>query len=54
MRGLKSFRDDYPEAEAVLLYRGNERLHMDDIWCLLAEEFMKELKPGRKLTEWET
>ena len=54
LRGLKSFRDDYPEAEALLLYRGNERLRMDDIWCLPAEEFMKELKPGRKLTEWLT
>ena len=54
LRSLKSFRDDYPEAEALLLYRGNERLRMDDIWCLPAEEFMKELKPGRKLTEWLT
>jgi predicted AAA+ superfamily ATPase len=54
LRSLKSFRDDYPEAEALLLYRGNERLRMDDIWCLPAEEFMKELKPGRRLHEWLT
>ena len=54
LRSLKSFRDDYPEAEALLLYRGNERLRMDNIWCLPAEEFMKDLKPGRKLTEWLT
>ena len=52
LRSLKSFRDDYPEAEALLLYRGSERLRIDDIWCLPAEEFMKELRPGRKLTEW--
>ncbi|MFC1681223.1 ATP-binding protein [Pseudomonadota bacterium] len=54
LRSLKSFRDDYPEAEAILLYRGSERLRIDDIWCLPAEEFMKELRPGRKLTEWLT
>ena len=52
LRSLKSFRDDYPEAEALLLYRGSERLRIDDIWCLPAEQFMKELRPGRKLTEW--
>ena len=52
VRSLKSFRDDYPEAEALLLYRGSERLRIDDVWCLPAEEFMKELRPGRKLTEW--
>jgi len=51
LRSLKSFRDDYPEAEALLLYRGNERLRIDDVWCLPAEEFIKDLKPGRKLTE---
>ncbi len=54
LRSLKSFRDDYPEAEALLLYRGNERLRIDDVWCLPAEEFMKNLEPGRKLTEWLT
>ena len=52
LRSLKSFRDDYPEAEALLLYRGSERLRIDDIWCLPAEQFIKELRPGRKLTEW--
>ena len=51
LRSLKSFRDDYPEAEALLLYRGNERLRIDDVWCLPAEEFIKDLKPGIKLTE---
>ncbi len=52
LRSLKSFRDDYPEAEALLLYRGNERLWVDDVWCLPAEEFMTELKPDRGLTGW--
>lgn len=50
LRGLKNFRDDYPEAEALLLYRGNERLRIDNIWCLPAEEFLKELKPDKQLT----
>jgi len=52
LRSLKSFTDDYPEAEALLLYRGNERLRVDDVWCLPAEEFMEELRPDKGLTGW--
>ena len=49
LRGLRTFRADYPEAEAALLYRGEERLRIDGIWCLPVAEFLRELRPGRPL-----
>ena len=49
LRGLRTFRADYPEAEAALLYRGEERLRIDGIWCLPVVEFLRELRPGRPL-----
>jgi predicted AAA+ superfamily ATPase len=47
LRGLRSFKADYPEAEVVLLYRGEERLRMGDVWCLPVEQFLRELRPGQ-------
>jgi predicted AAA+ superfamily ATPase len=49
LRALRAFRDDYPETEAVMLYRGRERLRMDGIWCLPVEEFLGEMVPNRDL-----
>ena len=49
LRGLKSFRHDYPECEAALLYRGTERLRIDGIWCLPGEEFLRQLRPSAGL-----
>jgi predicted AAA+ superfamily ATPase len=49
LRALKTFREDYPEAEALLLYRGTDRLNIDGIRCLPAEEFLRQLRPGRAL-----
>jgi predicted AAA+ superfamily ATPase len=49
LRGLRAFREDYPEARAVLLYRGGERLRIDGIWCLPVEAFLRDLRPGRGL-----
>jgi predicted AAA+ superfamily ATPase len=46
LRGLRSFRQDYPESKAYLLYRGTERLLKDGILCLPCEEFLRFLKPG--------
>ena len=46
LRGLKGFRDDYPEARAILLYRGNERLFIDDVMCLPCGEFLRSLIPN--------
>ena len=50
LRGLRAFREDYPEAQTALLYRG--RLRMDGIWCLPVEEFLRRLVPERGLLGW--
>ncbi len=49
LRGLKAFRDDYPEADLRLLYRGEESLEIDGIRCLPCAEFLAALVPGRPL-----
>jgi hypothetical protein len=46
LRGLKSFKQDYPECKTLLLYRGKERLLKGDILCVPCEEFLRSLKPN--------
>ena len=46
LRGLKSFKQDYPECKTLLLYRGKERLLKGDILCMPCEEFLLSLKPN--------
>ena len=52
LRALRTFRTDYPEADAVMLYRGRERLRIDGIWCLPVGDFLREMVPGTGLLEW--
>jgi predicted AAA+ superfamily ATPase len=47
LRALKTFRKDYPECTVVLLYRGTERLLIDDIRCIPCDEFLRQLTPSR-------
>jgi predicted AAA+ superfamily ATPase len=47
--GLRSFREDYPEAASLMLYRGDERLLIDGILCLPCESFLSRLQPGLPL-----
>ena len=49
LRGLKAFRDDYPESSQVLLYRGIDRLEISGILCLPVEDFLMQLIPGNSL-----
>lgn len=49
LRGLRSFMDDYPQARALLLYRGERRLLKGDVLCLPVESFLAELRPGEAL-----
>ncbi len=49
LRGLRAFLDDYPEAEAALIYRGEERRRIDGIWCIPVQGFLPEIVPGRAL-----
>jgi len=44
LRGLKTFGQDYPQAERLLLYRGKERLLVDGIRVVPCGEFLLELK----------
>ncbi len=44
LRSLKSFGEDYPEAKRFLIYCGKERLLIDGISIVPAEEFLLELK----------
>ncbi len=45
VKGLSVFIEDYPEAQAILLYRGKERLKKDKILCLPVEDFLLTLYP---------
>lgn len=49
LRSLRSFRDDYPEADLRLLYRGSETLEIEGIRCLPCESFLRDLRPGEPL-----
>jgi len=49
LRGLKAFQQDYPEAETALIYRGDERRRIDNIWCIPAQEFLSGIQPGQRL-----
>ena len=46
VRSLRTFREDYPQAKACLLYGGKERMRINDVLCLPCEEFLTNLVPG--------
>jgi predicted AAA+ superfamily ATPase len=50
-RALKTFAQDYPECETLLLYRGTDRLQIDGVRCIPVEEFLTQIVPGRRLSE---
>jgi predicted AAA+ superfamily ATPase len=45
LRGLKSFKEDYPEANAILLYRGKHRMEEQGILCCPVDEFLQKIHP---------
>ena len=47
LSGLLSFKEDYPQATVVMLYRGKERLRIKDVLCLPCEEFLATLDPRK-------
>lgn len=49
LKGLTAFLEDYPEAQAFLLYRGHERLVINNILCLPCEQFLRDLVPGQPI-----
>ncbi len=50
LRGLKAFRDDYPECKPLLLYRGVDRLEIDSIMCWPVQHFLTQLHPSHPPT----
>lgn len=52
LHALRSFRQDYPSCELLCIYRGPERLRIDDIWCVPGDMFLRALHPARGLTAW--
>ena len=51
LRGLKAFKEEYPQSQTVLLYRGKDRLLKDDILCIPCSEFLLRLIPNQSLDE---
>ena len=49
LHGLLAFKEDYPEARTLFLYRGEEKIKIKNILCLPCEEFLKNLLPGKPL-----
>jgi predicted AAA+ superfamily ATPase len=49
LTGLLAFKEDYPEAQVCLLYRGNERIKIKGILCLPCAEFLKNLIPHQTI-----
>lgn len=49
LRSLKNFREDYPEAQCIFLYRGREKMLKDGIVCLPCETFILSILPNKSL-----
>ena len=47
--GLEAFRADYPEAQPILLYRGQHKIMIKGILCLPCEEFLRTIRPDQLL-----
>jgi uncharacterized protein len=45
LRGLRAFAEDYPQSRRYFLYRGEERLLIDDVLCMPCDEFLRGLRP---------
>lgn len=48
LKGLIAFRTDYPECQPILLYRGTDKLLINDIPCIPCETFLRQLHPATK------
>jgi len=51
LRGLRSFREEYPRGKTFLLYRGKDRFVTDGILCAPCKDFLMGLRPDRTLDE---
>lgn len=46
---LEAFLEDYPEAKAILLYRGTDYLKQKNVLCIPCEDFLRNLTPNMAL-----
>lgn len=51
LKGLLSFKEDYPQASLLLLYRGKERLKIQNVLCLPCEDFLINFNPRMRVLE---
>lgn len=49
IKALEAFLVDYPNAKAVLLYRGKERIYIKNVLCIPVEPFLKKLLPNHSI-----
>jgi uncharacterized protein len=49
LKGLRTFQEDYPEAEARLLYMGDEALQIGDVRCIPCADYLATVRPGEDL-----
>lgn len=49
LKGLRAFRDDYPEATPLLLHGGTEPFEVAGIACVPVARFLRDLVPGQTL-----
>lgn len=47
LRALSAFKDDYPECQAIFLYRGKDKLLKKGITCVPCEQFLIQLNPNK-------
>jgi len=50
LRSLRTFHQDYPECNPIFVYRGDEKLLIDNILCIPCETFLKSMKPDKPLS----
>ena len=48
-RALRAFRQDYPECQPLVLYRGQDRALVDGVLTMPVAQFLRGLVPGRPL-----
>jgi predicted AAA+ superfamily ATPase len=49
LRSLNAFGTEFPQAQLILLYRGDDRLRLGNIWCVPVDQFLRTLHPTRGL-----
>jgi predicted AAA+ superfamily ATPase len=49
VRALRSFRDDYPGCEPLLVYRGTERLVVNGVRSIPVHDFLVSMRPDRAI-----